>query len=98
MVIVRPRPKSNAIDRPFLYPCPILNGTIMNTSGRVHGKTIIDKPATYAITIHERYVACSFSSNDVLVSNANITPRKINENKTNETITIDFFAITIEDM
>jgi hypothetical protein len=98
MVIVSPRPKSNAIDRPFLYPRPMLRGTIMNTRGRVHGKTIMDRPATYAITNHERYVECSFSSNDMPVSNASIIPRKINENNANEIITMDFFAITIEDM
>ena len=70
----------------------------MNTRGNVHGKTIIDRPATYAITIHERYVACSFPSIAKLVSNEKIIPRKINENNTNEIITIDFFAITTDDI
>ena len=71
---------------------------MMNTRGNVHGNTIIDKPATYAITIHERNVACSFPSTVNEVTSEKITPRKINENNANEIITIDFFAITTEDM
>ena len=70
----------------------------MKTSGNVHGRTIIDSPATYAITIHERYVVCSFPSIVKLVPSEKIIPRKINENNTNEIITIDFFATTTEDM
>tara|TARA_B110000495_G_scaffold163431_2_gene148701 strand:+ start:2451 stop:2702 length:252 start_codon:yes stop_codon:yes gene_type:complete len=72
----------------------MLSGTIMNTSGSVQGKTIMDRPATYAITIHERYVVCSFPSIVKIVPNENINPRKISENKPNETNIIDFFAIT----
>ena len=70
----------------------------MKTSGNVHGRTIIDRPATYAMTIHERYVVCSFPSIAKFVPSEKIIPRKINENNTNEIITIDFFAITTEDM
>ena len=70
----------------------------MKTRGNVHGRTIIDRPATYAITIHERYVVCSFPSIVKLVPSEKIIPRKINENKINEIITIDFFAITTEDI
>ena len=75
----------------------MLNGTMMKTRGNVHGNTIIDRPATYAIIIHERNVACSFPSTVNVVPSEKITPKKINENNTNEIITIDFFAITIED-
>jgi len=35
----------------------MLNGTMMKTSGRVHGRTIIDNPATYAIINQDRYDA-----------------------------------------
>jgi len=69
----------------------------MKTSGNVHGKTIIDSPATYAITIHERYDVCSLPVIVKFVPNENIIPIKISENNTNEIITIDFFASTVDD-
>jgi hypothetical protein len=71
---------------------------MINTRGSVHGKTIIDRPAAYAITIHERYAVCSFPSIVKTVPSEKIIPKKINENNTNEITTIDFFAITTEDM
>ncbi|MFB5623927.1 MAG: hypothetical protein ACE5RP_03300 [Nitrosopumilus sp.] len=64
----------------------------MNTKGRVQGKTIMDKPATYEIITHERNVVCSFSSIAKVVPKANMIPIKINENKKNTINTIDFFA------
>lgn len=66
----------------------------MNTRGSVHGKTIMDKPAIYAIIIHERNVVCSFPSIAKVVPSENIIPIKINENKTNAITTMDFFAST----
>jgi len=92
MVTVSPIPKSNAMNSPFLYPLPMLSGTIMKTSGRVHGSTIIERPATYAIVIHERYDVCSFPSiiDDVPIEK--IAPTKISENNPKDTNTSDFFA------
>jgi len=67
-------------------------GTIMKTSGNVHGKTIIERPATYAIIVHVRKEVCSLPSTANSLVTEKIIPTKISENKINETKTIDFFA------
>jgi len=33
----------------------MLRGTMMKTSGRVHGRIIIERPARYATTSHDGY-------------------------------------------
>jgi hypothetical protein len=76
----------------------MLSGIMMNTSGSVHGKIIIDKPARYAITNHEGYdisfpapIAISFVA-------ANTPPTKISEKSTNKTSIRDFFIAIWLDM
>jgi len=70
----------------------MLSGTIMKTSGSVQGKTIIDRPATYAIIIQERYdvLFCPSTTNS-LVSEKTM-PMKINDINANDAITTDFLA------
>lgn len=70
----------------------MLSGTIMKTSGSVHGKAIIDRPATYAMMIQERYDTSScFSTTSSLVSEKT-TPMKINDINANETSTTNFLV------
>jgi len=70
----------------------MLNGIIMNTSGRVHGKIIIERPAIYAITNQDGYENSLPDFTVRSLVNEKIIPRKINENKTNARITPDFLA------
>ncbi len=77
---------------------PILSGTMMNTSGKVHGKTIIERPAPYAIINQERYDMSWFlaeGSSDVAEK---IAPTKIKEKRTKDMITMCFFAPTWADI
>jgi hypothetical protein len=92
IVIVRPAPNNKAILRPFFAPLPILSGIIMNTSGRVQGKIIIDNPARYAITSQEGYDNCCPAPIAVSFVAANTPPTKISEKRTNKEITSDFFV------
>ena len=64
----------------------------MKTSGRVHGKIIIERPATYAITNQDEYENSLPDFTEISLVNEKIIPRKINENKTNARITPDFLA------
>ena len=92
MVVTSPVPNSVAMLKPFLYPFPMLNGIIMNTSGRVHGKIIIERPATYAISNQDGYEKSLPAFTEMSLVNEKITPRKINENKTNAKTMPDFLA------
>ena len=47
-VMANPKPNNRAMARPFLYPLPMLSGTIIKTRGRVQGRTIIEIPTTKA--------------------------------------------------
>ena len=60
MVMVSPSPKRMAIKKPFLYPFPMLKGTITKTRGNVQGSVIIERPAAYervAVTVVAGLVA-----------------------------------------
>ena len=67
---------------------------MMNTSGRVQGKIIIERPATYAITNQDGYENSLPDFTEMSLVNEKIIPRKINENKTNARIVPDFLANT----
>src|SRR3989338_7748739 len=43
-VIIKPKPNSIDIQSPFLPPATIARGTMINTSGKVQGRTILDIP------------------------------------------------------
>lgn len=57
----------------FEFYTPILSGTIMKTKDNVHGNTIIESPATYAITNHEIYETSFYPSTANSFVNENIT-------------------------
>lgn len=68
------------------------NGTIMKTRGNVHGKTIIERPATYAMINQERYDSLSCPSTANSLVSEKITPTKINDISAKETMTTVFLA------
>ena len=76
----------------------MLNGIIMNTSGSVQGKIIIERPATYAMTNQDGYENSLPDLTEMSLVNEKIIPRKINENKANARMTPDFLANTEFDM
>jgi hypothetical protein len=76
----------------------MLNGIIMNTSGSVQGKIIIESPATYAIINQDGYENSLPDFTEKSLVNEKIIPRKINENKTKARMTPDFLASTEFDM
>jgi hypothetical protein len=72
----------------------MLNGIIMKTSGRVHGKIIIERPATYAISNQDGYENSLPAFTEISLVNERIIPRKINEKRTNAKTMPDFLANT----
>jgi hypothetical protein len=72
----------------------MLNGIMINTSGKVQGKIIIDNPARYAITSHDGYDALWPAPTAISPVSEKITPRNINENSVNAENTRVFFAVT----
>jgi hypothetical protein len=74
----------------------MLNGIMINTNGSVHGKTIIESPATYAIINHDGYENSLPDFTETSLVNEKIIPRKINENRTNAKMTPDFLANIVD--
>ena len=69
----------------------------MKTRGKVHGKTIIERPATYAIINHERYDTLSCPSTANSLVSEKITPTKINDINAKEIIITVFLAAICTD-
>ena len=70
----------------------ILSGTIMNTSGSVHDKIIIDRPARYVNTNHKGYDNSFPVSITVSFVTAKTPPTKISEKSTNKATIRNFFV------
>ena len=71
----------------------MLNGTMINTRGRVHGKIISKSPARYEITSHDGYDALWPAPTAISPVSEKTIPRKINENNANVKNTRVFFAV-----
>ena len=69
----------------------------MKTSGSVHGKIIIERPARYAMINQEEYdnSVPAFMEKSLVIPK--IPPTNINEKSTNSTKIKDFFATVLLD-
>ena len=72
----------------------MLNGTMINTRGKVHGRIIIQRPARYEITSHDGYDALWPAPTAISPVSEKTIPRNINENSVNAENTRVFFAVS----